>query len=343
MGKSILESSVSKYQLVEIIPSGNDWKNEWNALIDRSDEATIFHSLDFHEGISKKFRYFKICKGTQPKGGLLCQVLDEDIKSMEPHSAVIHDGIFVLSDFVDSKENSRVNSAKFDIYQSVVEQLPNFFHTIKFTFSPSLVDMRPFLWFNYGAEEKSKYSINVRYTSIIDCSRIEDNPDLSQNSFFKGLSESRRQEIRYAIKNNVIVRKSDDFTAFGRMYFDMSEKYDKNAAKNLADVERIFKNLTEKNKAHMLYAYDGSGQVVAAAFLGVHKNRAYYLYGVTEKSSRERYSGSYLLWQALIDQSKNGVQSIDLEGINSPQRGWFKISFGGDINSYYSVSYINKG
>ena len=47
------------------------------------------------------------------------------------------------------------------------------------------------------------------------------------------------------------------------------------------------------------------------------------------------------------------INKFDFEGVNSPNRGWFKLGFGGDLIPYYQIEYekteikkyipINKG
>jgi len=32
---------------------------------------------------------------------------------------------------------------------------------------------------------------------------------------------------------------------------------------------------------------------------------------------------------------KKNIREIDWEGVNSPQRGWFKLGFGGTLQPYY--------
>ena len=31
------------------------------------------------------------------------------------------------------------------------------------------------------------------------------------------------------------------------------------------------------------------------------------------------------------------IKIVDMEGVNSPQRGWFKLSFGGNLKKYFQV------
>jgi len=53
----------------------------------------------------------------------------------------------------------------------------------------------------------------------------------------------------------------------------------------------------------------------------------------------DRYSGTIVLWDALKALEKSGVSEVDFEGVNSPARGWFKLSFGGDLRPYYEVKW----
>ena len=33
------------------------------------------------------------------------------------------------------------------------------------------------------------------------------------------------------------------------------------------------------------------------------------------------------------------INKFDFEGVNSPNRGWFKLGFGGDLIPYYQIEY----
>ena len=53
-----------------------------------------------------------------------------------------------------------------------------------------------------------------------------------------------------------------------------------------------------------------------------------------------KYDSTYcnwLAWSRLF--TDHGIKHIDLEGVNSPKRGWFKLSFGGTLENYYSIEY----
>ena len=43
--------------------------------------------------------------------------------------------------------------------------------------------------------------------------------------------------------------------------------------------------------------------------------------------------------QSFYHLNEIGIKTVDLEGVNSPNRGWFKLSFGGNIIPYYELIY----
>ena len=62
-----------------------------------------------------------------------------------------------------------------------------------------------------------------------------------------------------------------------------------------------------------------------------------YLYGAGNIDIKNRYAGSLALWNAIKHSSNKKLKQIDLEGINSPLRGEYKLCFGGNIANYYRI------
>ena len=55
---------------------------------------------------------------------------------------------------------------------------------------------------------------------------------------------------------------------------------------------------------------------------------------------RNQHTGTAIIWDAFFILRKLGIKKLDLEGVNSPNRGWFKLSFGGSLENYYEVNKI---
>jgi len=113
---------------------------------------------------------------------------------------------------------------------------------------------------------------------------------------------------------------------------DFGEHKELNTSKN-----KITKPALIEKKAKLYASYDEKNELGSMAFFAWDNKRAYYIFGASDPDKRNGHSGTNVLWEAFYDLSKMGINEVDLEGINSPQRGWFKLSFGGDIRPYYEI------
>jgi lipid II:glycine glycyltransferase (peptidoglycan interpeptide bridge formation enzyme) len=77
----------------------------------------------------------------------------------------------------------------------------------------------------------------------------------------------------------------------------------------------------------------------SAAVYAFDHHRAYYLFGASDPDLRDSPTGTAVLWDAFGKLAATGIAQIDLEGVNSPRRGWFKMSFGGELVPYYEVCF----
>ena len=69
----------------------------------------------------------------------------------------------------------------------------------------------------------------------------------------------------------------------------------------------------------------------------VNNNSTYMFSARSNKVDNKNYSGAYLLSNSFLSLKKLNINFVDLEGINSPQRGFYKLGFGGDIKTYYNI------
>jgi hypothetical protein len=309
---------------------------EWDQLLSDSEDGKIFHHRSFLDSFKANYCLFIVYKGTQPKAGVTCLIDKKNKRLMKPVSGIIHDGIFFKKFFVDSKSHSKINSAKFEIINFILNELLNLFDSINFTLVPEHIDIRAFQWVNfYSPDPNEKFTVNIRYTAILNIAGINSVKVLEDNQHFKNLSNSRRQEIRYSYKAAATFFKSKDYEYFFIMYKEMAEKYDSEVILFIEKISYLVINMPEMLR--LFYVKNKEDEIVAGAIFSVFNQEANYLYGVTAKNSRERFSGSLLLWEAFKSLEIEGIHMVDLEGVNSPQRGWFKLSFNGELRPYYHV------
>lgn len=81
---------------------------------------------------------------------------------------------------------------------------------------------------------------------------------------------------------------------------------------------------------------------IYSIFFSTYNNVACYLYGAGDVNNQDRLSGTFCLWKSIENCLKKKIQYIDLEGVNSPKRGSFKITFGRFLKTYYNLKLDNN-
>jgi len=85
------------------------------------------------------------------------------------------------------------------------------------------------------------------------------------------------------------------------------------------------------------------GKPASASLFLYDKKRSYYLFGANNPDYRNTGASTKLMVDFIFDTKKRGLNEVDFIGVNSPNRGDYKISFNAGIKSYYESSLnLNK-
>ena len=150
--------------------------NFWNAMNDESPDGTIFNSTKYLEGINNKFHLWGIFHGNEFKAGLVLIVNDKENECIF-NEWVIYSGI--IYNFNKNISNFKKNNDKFKILEFVIDKISKIYKSFEFNLVYSIKDIRPFLWYNYSKDTKDKFIADIRYTSILEISNL--NNDLNKN------------------------------------------------------------------------------------------------------------------------------------------------------------------
>ncbi|MEM6849641.1 MAG: GNAT family N-acetyltransferase, partial [Pseudomonadota bacterium] len=210
--------------------------------------------------------------------------------------------------------------------------------TVSFNSSPALSDLRPMLWHNYGTPGPH-VQLDLRYTSYLDLAAAPDGGALDAMPLYRACNKSRRQSIRYGLDAGITVSLTDDVDAFLDLYRATFARQDLSVDPvEMTLLSAACRNLAAEDRLRMFAASTADGALGSIAVFGLDAKRAYYLYGANSPEMRNEHCGTLALWQGLVALAAEGVRECDLEGINSPKRGYFKLSFGGDIRPYFRVT-----
>ncbi len=319
---------LSKYRLVRTEPD-----SQWDSFVETSPQGTIFSSSPFLLGTAHRLGLWYCFKGRKLVGGVALIESDDGRNAMiAPY--VIHGGP-IFAPFKPEQNRSQVISERFRILSASLRDLIEHYGDIAFVCGPEVEDLRPIQWYNYGSDGPG-FALSLRYTSRLDLA--DSDLPFEKQPVYLACNKSRRQEIRYGFSSGIIVEESGDVETF----LDLYMRTFKRQGQKVGDVDllllsRLLENLTEAGRLKLFTARTADGVVGSVVVFGTDSKRAYYLYGANNPDLRDTQCGTMVLFQSFLRLGKDGFREVDLEGINSPQRGYFKLSFGGTVIPYFQV------
>ena len=321
----------SDYRLVE---ANTDEK--WDKFIENSLNGTLFSSSIYLKSSKVNYKLY-YCYKKEELRAAVSLIENNTSQSAILNNFIIYNGI-MYNKPTSGQNHAQQLSEQYKIQEFISIELANMYDNVEMSLHPSIVDIRGFLWVNYGTE-LSKYNPNIRYTSYVNISDFKASIKLEDISIYNKASTSRRQQIRYAIKKRYKTKVISDSGFFVEFYKKTMERQKLEIEEDkLKIMEQLISTLIENNMAKIYASYDELNEIGSMALFGWDNKRAYYIFGANDPAKRDGHSGTNVLWEAFHDLSKMGINEVDLEGVNSPYRGWFKLSFGGDILPYYEVT-----
>jgi len=312
---------------------------DWDAFVEASAEGTLFSLTAMAGAVGLSAKPYFCLLGSRVVAGIL--TFGDESEIFEWSDFLVYGGIMYSP--ADRKQNSaQVSSDQFKVGEFIVDWLAATYSTFHFPGSPSFADWRPFLWHNHGSTD-GLVDLELRYTSVLDFQSVDTSwspTDLVNNPLASGLAKSRRQTIRYGLSDGIQVSISQDIEVLMGM---LGQTFSRQGVDFGEDRESVFRrisaSLLSAGLAELWVASDSAGRLLASALVGKDSKRAYYIFGGNLGDDRSDSGGSVLVWDLLHTLAKRGVREFDLEGVNSPSRGYFKSSFGGRLVPYHRVSF----
>lgn len=323
---------------ITLISSSPD--NEWDKLVETSPHSSIFfHSSFLKSLLYSKLRYYKIFNGRELRGLLLlCVSINNE--------SCIQDDLLVYSGIcfgppTNNQSYAQQISEQYDITSYIANYLADDYQSVDIQLPPSVQDIRPFLWHNYNSD-LPKYTVIPRFTSFLNISGLLESSNYENHPIFVNSSSSRRQQIRYSIRDRINVFESDDVLKFLDLYqLTFKRQSIDVSADKLNQIGNLVQGLLDQKMAKIFFSYLATGEPASVAVFGLNNKQACYLFGANDPDYRNTPSGTAILWESFRKLSEYGFTMIDLEGVNSPKRGWFKLSFGGKLITYYQLKFTN--
>lgn len=313
---------------------------EWTNFLSRAEHSTIFTDVSFLTPIQDQIKAFYCYKNKELQAAVL-YVPGGDERQFA-RDFCIQNGIVFGSLNAEQNEAQKI-SERFRITCAIIDFLVETEKEFSLTLGRTFQDLRPFLWHGYGNESIQKFSIGIRYTSLLEIQTLSQGLagfDAS-HPFLKNMTKSRRQELRRSYENSGEASQiSEDVDGFVELYQrTYAMRGIERPKKEMTFLKEVMLSLQTAGKGVLFSCKDSQGQPLSMAFFGIHNAECYYLYGVNELDRTSSSAGTRVIFDALKFCASKGCTTADMEGINSPKRGFFKLSFGGSITPYHQVSY----
>ena len=308
--------------------------NEYDRIVLSSPQGTIFSSTLFLKSIKVNYQLWNIKQGSETKA-VICLIVSKDKKNIILNDHVIYGGLIFNTD-VKRLETKR-RSDEFKITEFAIENLIKKYKKIDLQFSPEYSDIRPFQWLNYNKKKKKKFKIETKFTSCINFEN-QNLDDFLNTQLYENMETVRRYDYRTAIKEGAKIKVSTDLKTFFKFYRKILKRQGNIVSKNLINLKNLIANLIQTNKGRMFHVEDKLGNILYTLFYIWDDKKAYFFLGAGDSKNNKSWQSTFGHCEIFkYIKNKHGINKVDLEGVNSPKRGWFKLSLGGTLNPYYRV------
>lgn len=306
-------------------------KEIWDKFVINTIQNSIFSQSKFLDAITKKYDLFFVKKKERIILGVIIfseKVLENEI----PYTGNLFQGLFLnekKTGSLHSKTNERLDSIKF-----LIGNLKKEYKNIFLSLNPSLTDIRPFLWNNFDFPNETQFVIENKFTAQINLRKFD-----TFDVFLKNLSSVRKQEYKKAIKNNLIVKDQFDIEVFKELFKKTFSTTEKELKKNIKYLEKVLNSSKENSYGKAMSLHLPDGEAISATLFLYDENQAYYLHGLNDYENRDYFGNTFLMIENIKFFMNQKIKKIDLLGVNSPDRSYFKSSFNGDIKPYFNIVY----
>jgi len=256
---------------------------------------------------------------------------DDNGRPLKNLPYVQYRNFILFGDNTNVMEHKRI-SDQFKISELIIEHFVNLYGEYPIISNPNYDDIRPFSWFNYHEPEKGMFKVINRFTSVLNRTKREE--------YLMQIRSARRQELKKA--RQVTVIESNDINVLNELH---QKTFERQKLKRSDLEERLLlqigKTAIEKGFGKLFLAQI-EGNPVGALLILYDNNTAYYQFGASHPDFRSTGAFTKLMFESIMYTfEKLELELFDFVGVNSPNRGDFKLSFNGELHPYFELNLTN--
>ena len=183
----------------------------WNDFVSRSPQGSVFSRTEFVEALGVDYELVMLVENRQPVLGAIVLLCEGQVVRA-PFPLTMYHGVLCNGAF-QTMPNHKRSKWLMDKITTLLSELEKRYARVSFCLHHQFEDVRPFQWFHYHEQHLGRFSIDVRYTGIIDLEKIADFEE-----FLAQVRTVRRQEYRKAVADGFVVEESDDIDLLDRLH-----------------------------------------------------------------------------------------------------------------------------
>lgn len=301
-------------------------KAAWSAFAATSPQRSVFVTIPFLDALGVDYDLVTCREGNRIIAGtVILKENEKPIKSVFPFTQ--YQGL-LLADPSGLATHTR-HSREFKVTECIVEALAQRYEYLCLCHSWRLQDLRPFQWHNYHVPNTNRFRIELRYTGVLTRAAFSD-----EYLHLASVRSARRQEYNKAVRGLQLRFDADASLLVDLYRRTFARQHIAVPDQEIALVRSILDRSIAGRFGRMALAMQDGVPVSAVLFLYDDRS-AYYLFGANDPEYRNSFGGTFLLLSLIRDAFANGMSEVDLVGVNSPNRGDFKLSLNAELRPYF--------
>lgn len=309
-------------------------KQEWDSFLASSLQGNIFCYTPFLDALGEEYELLLVKKyGGIHVGALVLKHDGHPVK--QPHT---YHGI-LFSDLSGSMPYHKRLKWMLEAIDFLLAEMERRYECISFSLHYSVEDIRSFQWFHYHEPNLGQFKVGLKYTGLIGLKAYE-----GFENYIKSIRKTRGYEYRKAINDGFIAESSNDIDKLADLHcLTFQRQGIKQSGMEIQVLRNIAAAALSKGFGELLLCKDSNGNVASATLYLYDKRCGYYFFGANDPDFRNTGSGTFLMLENIKRCYEKGIYLIDVCGINSPNRGDFKVSFNAAPMPYFEVTWKKSG
>ena len=310
-------------------------KSLWDEFVASSPQGTVYCYTFFLDHLGLDYDLvFVLDQGVPQLGGIILKDHDKVVPSS--HFLIPYQGFLMKKDALTMPAH-RFSQWLLETSSFMIHALGKKYDGISLCMHPQWDDMRPFVWFNYHTPERGLFRLTPRYSARLRLGQFKNFDD-----YCMSVRKVRRYEYRQALKQNLVAEESNDIEMLSRLDALTFSRQGLSRPNHGIDLVKKLAALALKHGCgRLLVCRDTDHNILSANLFLYDQNCAYYQMGANDPDYRHTFGGTFLIFEQIKYCLEKKIPWVDFVGVNSPNRGDYKMSFNPSLVLHFWAQWQN--